>query len=200
MNKSWGRAAVALSIAALTLSACGDKDEPSTAPTPTVSSSSASPSSSGSPSASTSASASSSANASVPAAARARTEEGAIAFLEFYFDQINQGYLDPKHAPDLFAYADKECIACKKTEDFIASYAKDGWSVKQPALHIVEPTLAGDVAAPKVIINFTSEEVAQPLYKDGKSSTHKTKASSVKRAAALKWVKGEWQLFDLENL
>ncbi|WP_404380212.1 DUF6318 family protein [Knoellia locipacati] len=204
MNKSWGRAVVALSIAAVALSACGDEAEPSAAPTPSssvTSSGSTSPSPSGSASPTASASASSSApNASVPAAARARTEAGAIAFLNFYFGQINKGFLDPPNAPELMAYADKDCIACRKTQESITEYARGGWSVKQSPLEVREAALATEVTADRVIINFTSVERAQTQYLRGTATTYKTKASTLKKGAALKWVDGTWQMFGMENL
>lgn len=200
MNKSFGRAAVALSVAALALSACSDKDEPSTTPTPTASSSSATPSTSGSATPSSTASASPSTKASVPAAARARTEAGAIAFLTFFFDLSNKALLDPPNAPNLFAYADKDCIACKKTQDLFAEYAKGGWSLRQSGIHIENAALATKASDPKVIVNFTYVEAAQPLYQHGKKTKHNMPAASTKKGAALKWVNNAWQMYGVENL
>lgn len=197
MNKTWGRTAAMLSIA-LVLTACTDKDAPSTTPTPTASTATSSPSAS--PSASASVSASPTTTASVPAAARARTEAGALAFLNFWFDQFSSGLVDPKNAADLFAFSDKDCIGCKKSQDLIAEYARGGWSVKQSGMRVVEPDLATDVNADRVIINFTLEEMTQPLYQNGKLTTNKVPAASVKKGAALRWVNGAWQAYGFENL
>ncbi|KGN39550.1 DUF6318 family protein [Knoellia subterranea] len=200
MQTNYGRGAAVLSIAVLLLSGCGDKDEPtqSGSSTPTTSSSTAS----GTPptSASPSASASPSTNPSIPAAARERTEAGAIAFLEFWFDEFSRGMVDPQNAPDLFAISDKDCIGCKKSQDLITEYTKGGWSVKQPGMTVVEPALATDVKADRVIINFTLEEISQPLYQNGKLTKNKVPAASIKKGAALKWVNDSWQAFDFQNL
>lgn len=200
VNKTWGRAAVTLCVTALALTACSDKQEPTSTPSPTTSSPSATSSGTGSPSPTGSASVSPSTSASVPAAARARTEAGAIAFLEFWFDEFSQGLVDPQNPPDLFAISDKDCIGCKKSQDLIAQYAQGGWSVKSSGLTVANPALATDVNADRVIINFTLDEISQPLYKNGKQTTNKVPAASVKKGAALKWVNGSWQAFDFEDL
>jgi len=207
VNKTWGRAVAVLAVGTLMLAGCGGDDEPTATPTPSGSAStsaSASPSSSGSSSASTSpspsATPSSSAAADVPAAARARTEAGAIAFLQFWFDEFSRGLVDPQNAPDLFAISDKDCIGCKKSQDLINEYASGGWAVKQQGMRVVRAGLATGVDEPKVIINFTLEEISQPLYRNGKLTTNKVPAASVKKGAALKWVNGAWQAYDFENL
>lgn len=193
------RAAVVLCVAALALSGCGDKDEPTKSPTPTPTASSNSPSPSASAS-SASPSASASTSSAVPAAARERTEAGAIAFLTFYFDVVNDGYQDPAKPPDLFAYADKDCVSCKKAQAHFAEYAKGGWSVKQDLLRVVGPSMATKATDPKVIINCTLEEAAVPLFKDGRPTKEATKASAGSRGVALKWVNDSWQIFDIEQL
>lgn len=202
MNTTWGRVAVALCIGALTLSGCSDDSEPSATRTPTASAtSSVSASPSGSASASPTASPSPSVSAAtVPAAARARTEAGAIAFLKFYAELLNRGMLDAQNAPNLFEYADKDCIACKKNQDLVAEYAKGGWSVKQSGIRFEDVALASPVAGDKVILNFTFVEAEQPLYQNGKKTAHKVPAAQAKKGAALKWVAGKWQMFDIENM
>lgn len=198
MNTSWGRAAVALSIAALTLGGCGDKDEPSTTPTPTPSSSSASPSGSGSPSASATASASPSTNPSVPAAAKERTEAGAIAFLKFFYDEVNRGQTDPG-AVDLFDYSDKACIACKNLQGALQDFVDNGWSVKQKPVRLHDVALANQVTADRVIINFTFEQLPVDYYK-GEVSQGKLDAATTKHAAAIRWVNNAWQMYGMEEL
>ncbi|MFW5472675.1 DUF6318 family protein [Knoellia sp. CPCC 206450] len=191
-----------LAVVALGLTACGDEDEPtqSASPTPTPTASASASPSAPSPSASASPSGPATAAADVPAAAKARTEAGAIAFLKFYIDLSNRALLDPQNAPNLFDYADKDCIACKKTQDLFSEYAKGGWTVKKSGIRVDNPALATDVTAPKVIVNFTFVEAEQPLYQKGKKTNSKIPAASAKKAAALKWVNQGWQMFDLEDL
>lgn len=193
------RAAVVLCVAALALSGCGGKDEPTKSPTPTPTASSNSPSPSASAS-SASPSASASARSAVPAAARERTEAGAIAFLKFYFDLLNTGLVDPANPPDLFAYSDKGCVACKRSQEHVSEYAQGGWSVKQSGIRIDNAALATKVTAPSVIINFTFVEMEQPLYQNGKKTNHNVPAANTKKGAALKWVNGAWQMYGVENL
>lgn len=198
MNKSFGRAAVALSVAALALAACSDKDEPSTTPTPTASSSSATPSTSGSASPSATASASPSTKASVPAAARARTEAGAIAFLNFFYDEVNRGQTKPGSV-DLFAYSDKACIACKNLQGALQDFVDNGWSVKQQPVKLHNIALANEATADRVIINFTFEQLPVDYYKGG-ASQGKLEPATTKHAAALRWVSNAWQMYGMEEL
>lgn len=199
MNTSWQRAAVTLAVVALGLTACGDEDDPTQSSSPTPTASASASASSASPSATASPTGSATAAADVPAAAKARTEAGAIAFLNFYFDQSNQGFIDPVNAPDLMTYSDTGCVACKKTQQSIDEYAKGGWSLKQAPLELRDEALATEVTADRVIINFTSVERAQTQYQNSKATSYTTKASTLKKAAALKWVNGAWQMFDVEN-
>ncbi|GGB76039.1 hypothetical protein N798_13200 [Knoellia flava TL1] len=199
MNTSWQRAAATLAVIALGLTACGDEDEPTQSSSPTPTASASATSSSPTPSASASPSSSATAAANVPAAAKARTEAGAIAFLNFFFDQSNSGFLDPPNAPNLMVFADEGCIACKRVQQSISEYAEGGWSLKQPPLDLRDEALATAVTADRVIINFTSAERAQTQYLNDKATTYKTRASTQKKAAALRWVSGEWQMFDIEN-
>ncbi|MDT0214015.1 DUF6318 family protein [Rothia sp. ARF10] len=188
-----------LAVVALGLTACGDKDEPtqSSSPTPTasasVSSSSASPSASASPSGSASATAA----AEVPAAARARTEAGAIAFLKFYFDEVNRGQLRPGTV-DLAPLSEKDCIACKNLQGSLQEYVDNGWSVKQAPVRLLSPAVATDVAGEKVILNFTFEQLPVPYFKAG-AEVGKLKAAKGKRAAAIRWIDGAWEMYGMEK-
>ncbi|MEO7270229.1 MAG: DUF6318 family protein [Knoellia sp.] len=198
MNKTWGRTAAMLSIAALALAGCSDKDGPSATPTPTASSSSASPSTSGSTSPSPTASASPSTNASVPAAARARTEAGAIAFLNFFVDEVNRGQTAPGTV-DLFSLSDKACIACKKLQTSLQDYVDNDWTVKQAPVQIHDPALANAATSERVIINFTYEQLPVDYYKND-ASQGKLDATTTKNAAAIRWIDGAWEMYGMEEL
>lgn len=201
---TWRRAAVALSIAALGLTGCGDDGEPESTPTPSASvtsSGSESPSASsstGSATPTTSASGSPSANASVPAAARARTEAGAIAFLNFFYDEVNRGQTDPGSV-NLFDYSDPGCIACKNLQGALQDFVDNGWSTRQKPVRLRSAGLANEVTADRVIINFTFEQLPVDYYKNG-ASAGKLDAATTKHAAAVRWTGGAWQMYDVEEL
>ena len=203
MNKTWGRAVAVLAVGTLMLAGCGGDDEPTTTPTPsgsTSTSASASPSSSGSSStiASPSANPSSSSAADVPAAARARTEAGAIAFFEFFVSEVNRGQTSPGSV-DLFTLSDKDCIACKKLQTSLQEYVDNGWSVKQAPVVVSNTALANAPTEDRVIVNFTYKQLPVAYYKNG-TAEGKLKAVTTKNAAALRWVGGAWQVYDMEEL
>lgn len=200
MTSRWGRGAAVLTVGVLALAGCNGGGEEAKSPSPTGTTSASSPSASASSSPSASASPSSSTASAVPSEAKQRTEDGAIAFLEFYFDQVNEGYQNPATPPDLFAYADKACVACKNALAGIAEYKSGGWSVQSNLLEMSEAKLATAVTEPKVIVNFTLSEQKVALYENGEPTDQTTDAASGKRAAALRWVNDSWQLFDIEKL
>lgn len=113
---------------------------------------------------------------------------------------LSNGLINPQRPPDLFAYSDKDCIACRKSQNLIAEYAKGGWSLKMPSARIENAGLATPATAEKVIINFTVVEDEQPYYKNGEKSGDVLKAVTVKKGAALKWENGAWRMFGIENL
>ncbi|PRY53409.1 hypothetical protein BCF74_12828 [Knoellia remsis] len=129
-----------------------------------------------------------------------RDEQGAIAFLKFYFSEFNRGMMAPETPPNLMAYADKGCISCKKSQKVIDEYVAGKWSVLTPGMEVVNPGLATPVTADKVIINFTLTEKAQTLYQNGKPTKETVPAASGKRGIALRWVNDQWQVLGLEEL
>lgn len=198
MNTSWQRAAVTLAVVALGLTACGDEDDPTQSSSPTPTASASASASSASPSASASPTGSATAAVDVPAAAKARTEAGALAFLDFYYDQVNKGQTAPGTV-NLFAVSDAACIACKKLQGSLQEFVDNEWLVKQAPVRISDAALANSPSDDRVIINFTFTQLPVEYFKAGKSQG-KLKAGTTKNAAAIRWISGAWEMYGMEQL
>ena len=104
-------AAVALlgAVVATAVGGCQSEETPPASPTPSATVSSPSPS------ASASVSPSPSPSGDVPAEAREKTDEGAEAFVTYFFDQVNRAWTTPE-AGVIAALSVKGCEFCEKTE------------------------------------------------------------------------------------
>lgn len=134
----------------------------------------------------------------VPAVARLRTDDGAEAFVRFYFDLTNKGLQDPSHQK-LGDFSDKNCVACKRTQDFIKGFADDDQRLDQDLYTVSALALATKPSVPTVILNATLElERSEIVTTAGKPTGRFVKASTLKRQIGLKWVNDAWVLYGME--
>ena len=151
MKRSFIAYAVALVALSATLAGCNGGGDPTPSPTVTSSSPSASPSVSASPSSSPSPS------VSIPAEAMQQTPEGAVAFVKFYFDQVNRAWTTPDETV-LPPLSDEQCNSCKNLQADAAELSAKGQRM-DPAPVAVSEVLARDGAAPGR--QFVSATLAQ---------------------------------------
>jgi hypothetical protein len=111
----------------------GADNQPSPTPTPTVSSPTASPSDSGSPSPS--------ASVSIPAEAMAQTPEGAVAFVRFYYDQLNAAWAAP-NSSSLEGLADPTCGTCSNNREHAKELLTAGERVKGDSVTLISASPA----------------------------------------------------------
>ncbi|MBM6404154.1 hypothetical protein JQN72_07840 [Phycicoccus sp. CSK15P-2] len=190
-----GAAVVAVVVAA----GCGGSGGSVPSGSPVVSSSGpgGSVSSSASPSVSGSPSSTGGAGPEVPAAAREQTPEGAEAFVEFYFEQFNVAWTEPR--PGLIeANSTGDCKFCRTTEEHAVWLADNDqrYSSEPITLKSVE-ALAG---APKGQLYLFAEFVQNPVdvvTADG-TVTSSEDRMDVQRNLALKWSGGRWYMFAVE--
>lgn len=117
--------ALALATAAtLALAGCSGREEEPTATPSATSSSTGSPSPTGStsPSATGSPSASASAPIDIPAAAQANTEDGAVAFVRFWFEQVNIAFTTANPAV-ITLLSTSDCKSCSSLAESPAEFA-----------------------------------------------------------------------------
>ncbi|KGN30503.1 hypothetical protein N802_06720 [Knoellia sinensis KCTC 19936] len=184
--------AVALGLAsALALAGCGSEDGPTTNPTGSSSSTgSATPSGSATPTPTGSASAS----IEIPAEARANTEDGAIAFVRFYFEQLNLAYTKPDTSllPPL---ATSGCQSCVGLQDGVKEIDSAGQRMKSD---LVAPIAAAEIAseapAGQTWVKFTLTQMAVPVIDKSGKELEGQKASSVEKIVSVIREGDQWRV------
>jgi len=159
-------------------------------PAPTTSSASVTPS----PSAS--ASPSPSPTPSVPAAAQAHTKAGAVAFVRFYIDLVNEGAKNPREGL-LAPHSDADCVACQNLERSIRAYLDAGHHARSDVLGIEKQVPLGEsdgLFRLRVTITDLPTEVI-----DGKGNLidRLTRNTSV-RLIALSWREQGWVVYGMQ--
>ncbi|WP_353950438.1 DUF6318 family protein [Knoellia sp. S7-12] len=194
-------AVAAATAATLALAGCngGDKDP---TPTPTASSSStstASPSGSKSPSPTASASPSKSTAGDTPPAARAKTNDGALAFVRFYFDQVNLAYTKPdvNLLPPLVTNA---CQSCSGLQKGVVDIAAAGQRMKSNLVApIPSATIATEAPAGETWVRFTLSQMTVPVIDKSGKELEGQKASSVAKIVAVVWEGDQWKIHGIAN-
>ena len=197
------RGAALLAAAALTVSglaACGDEGEP------TESSSTASPSAVGDDSSSESSSGSTSSSSSeskdtkgdgkvveLPAAAKKHTKAGAIAFNEFYWEQVGKAYLTGN--PYVLETYTKGCAVCDNIAGDIRKDKADGIHMsKNPySVHDSSATPRSDSGF-RVQLTVDISKYHQILKDGSKGSV--IKAGSMTVVSDTRWTQGGWEIRD----
>ena len=197
----WAYAASAATALLLTASACtGGEDDPTVSPTGAASSTpSSSSSSSRSPSvsASTTPSASASASVEIPAAARANTDAGAIAFVRFWFEQVNTAYTKPD-ATLIPAISLTTCKSCTDIAGEPREYVALGHRM---STRPIEPLtnlriLGGGVDGDRRVSFTLTQNAVQVVDSTGKSVDTQPAAEGT-RLALVSWKEGRWYLAGL---
>ncbi len=166
----------------------GADNQPSPTPTPTVSSPTASPSDSGSPSPS--------ASVSIPAEAMAQTPEGAVAFVKFFFDEVNRAYLEP-NGGILPGLGDPDCRSCASLQANAEEYVANNQRYSSSALSVSDPRAADGAPIGQQFVTLTLNQLAANVV-DGSGATVSTKeAKSVERRVLLTWRGDRWLVFDI---
>lgn len=185
--------AVAAGVATtLALAGCNGGDEdPTATPTPTSStSSSATPSGSATPTASASAS------VDIPAEARANTDAGAMAFVRFYFNEVNSAYRAPAEgtADRITQISTNDCKSCIAGANDVRSLGKAGQRLASPAFAPLTGVSAQKVTDTQFRVTFTMTQTdAQVLDANGAVVDNQV-AKSQGQIASVVWRDGSWRM------
>lgn len=190
--------AVAVATAAMfAVAGCnGGGDDPTASATPTATTSSTS---SASPSASTSLTPSPSASMEVPVAARANTDDGAIAFVRFYFEQVNLAYTKPDTSL-LPGLATKACTSCTGLQDGVAEIAAKEQRMKSDLVApISAATIATEAPRGQTWVRFKLTQLTVPVIDKSGKELEGQKASSVGKIVSVIREGDQWRVHGIAN-
>ena len=154
------------------------------------------------PSASTVTSASSSASIAAPSAspsysvppeARVQTEAGAVAFVTFYFEQVNKAWMTPD-ATLLPPLTDPTCTVCEGLQDVASGLVTNGHRYDGPPSSVRDVRVTPGAPTGEMFLDFTMGQNAARTI-DGNGNTVKTHVEkSTPRKAAVRWEGDRWVL------
>jgi hypothetical protein len=144
-------------MASMLVAGCGGDNKPQASSSSAASSSpttTAAPTTSASPAAS----AGPTIDPNIPAAARAHTPAGAIAFVRYFYAQVNIAWSKPK-AGLISSLSATTCKSCAALEGTAADLIKKGQHYDGPPVTIVSVDHLGEVVTgnPEILVQFTQE-------------------------------------------
>lgn len=160
----------------------GADNQPSPTPTPTVSSPTASPSDSGSPSPS--------ASVSIPAEAMAQTPEGAVAFVKFFFDSVNEAWQqgDPDGLSPLFSGT---CGTCANNAQYAVDLKAAGQRTNGPSVEVSD-LVAHSSDGSSMFVDFTLHQLQVSVVDGSEQIVSTSVPSTTPLRAAVRWEEGRW--------
>jgi hypothetical protein len=187
------RAALPAVALVLTLSACGSNSDPlagASAPPQPKSSATASSGTSAAPSAPT-----------APAAAGAHTDDGAIAFVKYYFETlINSAYTTGNVQPLALA-TDANCVVCRATIGDAAYFTVTGDRAQGGKVSVSSVKVVGsDSDQTTVSLSYSKDKLSE-INPDGSTAFSTDAANGVSIRAQVKWDSGAkmWRMAQILN-
>ena len=188
MKRSLIAYAVALVALSASLAGCNGGGDPTPSPTVTSSSPSASPSASASPSSSPSPS------VSIPAEAMQQTPEGAVAFVKFYFDQVNAAWSLPD-ATLLPPLADEVCGTCDNYESTASQLLSSGTRSATPTLELLDVRAIDGAPLGQVFVAFTIHQLGAKVVNAEGATVSESPEKNLPTDATVIWTEGSWRMY-----
>ena len=192
-------ACVAVIVCGALIAGCDGGSDPTTsaatASTSAAPTSSSSPASSSSTSASASESATSEAYVPVkpkfPAAAKKQTDEGAVAFVEYYWAALNYAWTKPD-AQILSGFGTSECDVCATFEATAQNFSEQGQHYDSPPIKVKSSEFVYNLKTEASALTRVEQTKSSVVDRDGTVISANETQSAV-RVFKLKW-SGKWQV------
>lgn len=190
MGRKLWYAACALGVAVGVAGCAGGGSSGAASPS---ASTSASPSASASASATASASPSASPVYSVPAAARVQSEAGAIAFVKFYFEQVNRAWMEPS-ATLLPPLAHAECGSCANLQADAMELVEFGQRMEPAPVRMSNPQVVPGAPPGQYFIAADIAQTGAKVYDAKGAVVDQDEAVSSRYIVMVTWEEGKWLL------
>jgi len=133
---------------------------------------------------------------SIPAEAMQQTPEGAVAFVKFYFDQVNKAYMTPDAAliPPL---GETECKSCEALQANAVEYVnlRHRYTTKSAELLNVAAVEGG--AEGQQMVSFSLHQIQADLVDANGQVVTTTTDETYERKALLTWKEGRWSMLGI---
>lgn len=181
----------AAAVAVLVAGCQSEGPAPSTSPSGSSTSPTVSPSVAVTPSATES-------GPQIPAAAREQTEAGAIAFTQYFFDQVNVAWTEPR-AGLIASLSDPKCQFCKASENDAAFLVDERQRYEGPPAELLE--IEAIVGAPEgqQFLAIKLEQKGVRIVDSSGAVVGSDKRLVVDRYVALVWSEGRWVTLEVEK-
>ena len=181
----WSAAGVAV-MAAAALGGCSGDADPIPSSTPPASTSvSASGSTSPSPSDSPSP------TYSVPPEAQHRTDAGAIAFVQFYFDQVNEAWATPD--PDLIRIlSGSDCNTCKADIKTAETLSSDGQRASGPSVQVGDFSSLPGPQDSQMFVDLHLVQLDTPVLDKAGTEVSRPGTGEAEIRALVTWREDKW--------
>jgi len=190
VKRSFIAYAVALVALSASMAGCNGGGDPTPSPTVTSSSPGASPSVSASPSPSPSP------LVSIPAEAMQQTPEGAVAFVKYYFDQVNRAYQTPD-SNVLPPLGDPGCLSCAALQSNAAEYVSLNQRFASQAVEITEASVQGSSGPGQMNVAIQLHQFPAAVVDHTGNVVSTKDDATVNRTVAVVWKGDRWFVFDI---
>lgn len=135
----------------------------------------------------------------VPSAARSHTPAGAVAFVQFYIDQVNRAWTTPQTGliPALSLPTCKSCAglesSAKELSTAKAHYARSSLAIEQPEYGVIGNP-------PRELVTCTIVETPTPTIGPTSTYTPPGKATHYPASLEIAWRDGNWAVTEIRGL
>lgn len=180
-------------LAAGMLAGCDSADDRVVTPSPSPSVSSPSPSPSASPSPSVTES-----GPQIPSAAREKTDAGAVAFVKYFFDQLQVAWTEPRTGV-ISALSESDCQFCKTTEQTAAYLVTNKQRYKSDPVDVADLEVFGGAPDGQQFLSVTMLQRKASIVSADGAVVRTDAAKKLPRYVTLRWVDGSWSMLELEK-
>ncbi|MBM6403670.1 hypothetical protein JQN72_05365 [Phycicoccus sp. CSK15P-2] len=134
----------------------------------------------------------------VPVAARERTPEGAEAFVEFFFEQFNVAWTEPR--PGLIeSLSDPECQFCKKAEQVASDLDSRSERYQTDAVQVGTAKPFGGAPERQQFLEIEFKQLSSKIVDEAGAVVRTSDAKVNPAYLTVEWESGAWRVLELER-